>query len=251
MGKYPIHFKVWSQMIKYFVRLAQGTRNIIVNDAFACAIAQNTRWIQTVMRLLKVNGFYFLYPHDINKDSLKKQFMKRCQDNYLQELRFSEGTKINEYLNLQENENYQYQSYLEKIRIVEHKNSYKTEGRQYLFECRERQTPKPFTRDACLSGMRKRHRRLKHFFLGCKKPSEKRTQFIVRLNNVTNNIFDFLTTDTKVRKIVNLDFEDQRKINMVGKALFDLYRERERMEEIGNQDVRTTHEPYDPNVGTG
>ena len=54
-----------------------------------------------------------------------------------------------------------------------------------------------------------------------------------------------------MRKIVNLDFEDQRKINMVGKALFDLYRERERMEEIGNQDVRTTHEPYDPNVSTG
>ena len=125
VGKYPIQFKVWSQMIKYFIRVAQGTRNIIVNDAFACAIAQNTRWIQTAMRLLKVNGFYdaFLYPHDINKDSFKKTFMKRCQDNYLQELRFSEGTKINEYLNLQENENYQYQSYLEKIRIVEHRKT--------------------------------------------------------------------------------------------------------------------------------
>ena len=113
------------------------------------------------------------------------------------------------------------------------------------------ETPKPFTREACLSGMRNGIEDLKHFLLGCKKPSEKRTQFIVTLNNVTNNIFDFLTTDTKVKKIVNLDFEDQRKINMVGKALFDLYRERERMEEIGNQDVTTTHEPYDPNVSTG
>ena len=44
MGKYPIHFKVWSQMIKNFIRLAQGTINIIVNDAFACAIVQNTKW---------------------------------------------------------------------------------------------------------------------------------------------------------------------------------------------------------------
>ena len=54
-----------------------------------------------------------------------------------------------------------------------------------------------------------------------------------------------------MRKIVNLDFEDQKKTNMVGNALFDLYREREGMEENGNQDVRTTYEPYDPNVGTG
>ena len=65
-------------MIKYFIRLAQGTSNSTVNDAIACAIAQNTRWVQTVMRLLKVNGFYdaFLYPHNINKDFLKKQLMK-------------------------------------------------------------------------------------------------------------------------------------------------------------------------------
>ena len=116
MGKYPIHF--------YFLRLAKDTSNI-VNDAFVCAIAQNTRWVQTVMRLLKVNGFYdaFLYPHNINRDSLKQQFMKRCQDNYLQELRFSEGAKISEYRNLQENENYQNQSYLEKSRIVEHRKT--------------------------------------------------------------------------------------------------------------------------------
>ena len=92
---------------------------------------------------------------------------------------------------------------------------------------------------------------LKHFLLGCKKPSEKRTQFIVTLNNVTENIFDSLNTDTKVTKIVNLDLEDQKKINMVGKALFDLYQERERMEENGNQDVRTTFESYDPTVSPG
>ena len=54
-----------------------------------------------------------------------------------------------------------------------------------------------------------------------------------------------------MRKIVNLDFKDQKKINMVGKALFDLYREREKMEENRNQEVRTTYEPFDPNVSTG
>ena len=40
VGKYPIHFKVLLLIIKYFIRLAQGTSNIIVNDDFACAIAQ-------------------------------------------------------------------------------------------------------------------------------------------------------------------------------------------------------------------
>ena len=107
------------------------------------------------------------------------------------------------------------------------------------------------TREACLSGMRNGMEDLKHFLPGCKKPSQKRTQFIVTLNNVTKNIFDSLNTDTKMRKIVNLDFEDQKKINMVGKAPFGLYRERERMEENDNQEVGTTYEPCDPNVSTG
>ena len=68
------------------------------------------------MGLLKVNGFYnvCLYSHNINKDSLKKQFMKRC------------WTKISEYLNLQDNENYQYQSYLENNRIIEHRKTVTT-----------------------------------------------------------------------------------------------------------------------------
>ena len=53
-------------------------------------------------------------------------------------------------------------------------------------------------------------------YVGCKKPSDRINQFIVTLNNVTENYFDSLNTNTKVKKIVNLDFEDQKKINMVG-----------------------------------
>ena len=64
-------------------------------------------------------------------------------------------------------------------------------------------------------------------------------------------MFDSLNINAKVKKMVNIDFEDQKKINMVSKALFHLYWERERMEENGYQDVRTTCEPYDLNVNTG
>ena len=38
---------------------------------------------------------------------------------------------------------------------------------------------------------------------------------------------------------------------MLGKALFDLHQEREKVEENGNRDVRTVSELYNPNVSTG
>ena len=166
MRKYSIHFKVWLQIIKYFIRLVKSTNNIKVNDAFACAIAQNTRWVQTVMRLLKVNGFYDAFSAHIISTKIL------C--------------KISEYLNLQENENYQYQSYLEKIRIVEHRKTFTKlragstclsveKGRHQDIFCEKSVFP------TCENGIED----LKHFLLGCKKPREKRTQFIITLNNVT------------------------------------------------------------------
>ena len=76
----------------------KGASNKTVNDAFIYASTENTRWVQAVLRLLEVNGFYdaYLYPYNINKDTLKNQFIDRCKGNYLQELRHSDCTEITE-----------------------------------------------------------------------------------------------------------------------------------------------------------
>ena len=50
---------------------------------------------------------------------------------------------------------------------------------------------------------------------------------------------------------MNLDFEDQRKNNNVDKVLFDLYREREKMKDNGNQDIKTVNKTSNLNVSSG
>ena len=60
LGKFPLQLKVHSQMIKYFLRLAHGTANDIINDAFIRAKEINSQWIQTVTKLLKRSGFPYV-----------------------------------------------------------------------------------------------------------------------------------------------------------------------------------------------
>ena len=35
LGRYPLALKIWSSCVKYFIRLAKGTNNNILNSAFA------------------------------------------------------------------------------------------------------------------------------------------------------------------------------------------------------------------------
>ena len=78
--------------------------------------------MQTLSRVLKTNGFaYVLFnTQNLNREQLSKQFLQRCKDNYLQSLHYSDSNRIDNYLALKENsDNYQFQTYLEKIKIVE------------------------------------------------------------------------------------------------------------------------------------
>ena len=83
VGKFLLNLKIWSQMVKYFIRLKQGTNNKILNDASICAAQINTRWMQTLSRLLKTNGFADVLsnPQNLSGDQLSKQFLQRCKDN--------------------------------------------------------------------------------------------------------------------------------------------------------------------------
>ena len=63
----------------------------------------------------------FSLTHNLNRDQLSKQFLQRCKDNYLKSLYYSDSNKIDNYPALKESsDNYQFQTYLEKIKIVEH-----------------------------------------------------------------------------------------------------------------------------------
>ena len=43
VGKFSLNVKIWTQMVKYFLRLCQGTNNEIIDEAAICAISINSR----------------------------------------------------------------------------------------------------------------------------------------------------------------------------------------------------------------
>ena len=57
MGRYPLSFKIWSLSIKYWMRLANGTNNVLQNNAFQTVKEENHEWLQNIKYLLNLHGF--------------------------------------------------------------------------------------------------------------------------------------------------------------------------------------------------
>ena len=43
--------------VSYWLRMPQGTENVLLNDAFACAKIDDHPWLQDIRNLLHTNGF--------------------------------------------------------------------------------------------------------------------------------------------------------------------------------------------------
>ena len=107
-------------MVKYFLWLSRGTENSIVNDAFNCAKAIDSRRIQTITKLLKSNGFTHVLssPLTVNENIFHKILLRRLLDIYLQELKHTDSSKLNYYMEaFHVGEGYEFQECVEKVKI--------------------------------------------------------------------------------------------------------------------------------------
>ena len=163
--------------------------------------------MQTLSRLLKTNGFaYVLFDtQNLNRDQLSKQFLQRCKDNYLKSLYYSDSNRIDNYLALKENsDNYQFQTYLEKIKIVEHLTRLRT-GCTYLAinTSRYEKTPKNDRRcPLCKQGIEDSS----HFLFQCLKKTDIRARLQDTLNGCKTHSFKYGYLDVRQRIIMNVDF---------------------------------------------
>ena len=124
LGKFPLQFKVQAQMVKYFLRIAQGTGNKLLDEAYASSQETDSSWIQNVERFLRSNCFanVFTNPCTVNKDTFHQIFLNRLKDMYVQDFRYSTSSKTENYTKLYSDINrYEFQDYLEKIKNVEHR----------------------------------------------------------------------------------------------------------------------------------
>ena len=119
LEKFPLQFKGHAQMVKYFLRIAQGTGNKLLDEAYASSQETDSTWIQNVERFLKSNGFanVFTNPCMVNKDTFHRIFLNRLKDMYVQDFRYSTSSKAEDYTKLYSDINrYELQDYLEKIK---------------------------------------------------------------------------------------------------------------------------------------
>ena len=89
MGRYPLSFKIWSLCIKYWMRLANGTNNVLLNNAFQTVKEENHEWLQNIKYLLNLHGFGKQWNNPIvNHEVYIKHFIwtfrKRLEDQYIQ-----------------------------------------------------------------------------------------------------------------------------------------------------------------------
>ena len=90
LGRYPLCYKMWNLSIQYWLRLENGTNNIILNMLINNCVKQEKHdWIQGIQYLLSLNGLgnIWLQPPWCNNSIIKSYgriFSKRAEEQYIQ-----------------------------------------------------------------------------------------------------------------------------------------------------------------------
>ena len=56
LGRYPLTYNIWITVIKYWVKLSNGTDYSLLNAAYKMDSEENHRWVQAVYNMMSVNG---------------------------------------------------------------------------------------------------------------------------------------------------------------------------------------------------
>ena len=86
LGVYPIEHKMFSLAVKYWQRLASGTENLLLNEAYRENLDNNFEWSQGIKALLYKNGFGNVWqrPETVSKLTFNKIFKERLNNQFVQ-----------------------------------------------------------------------------------------------------------------------------------------------------------------------
>ena len=121
LGCKPIDNKMFCLAVKYWLRLANGTSNLLLNMAYTEAVEQNFDWIQGIQFLMCSNGFGDVWrmPASVNQLNFHKIFMERLNDQSDQNVlsKLTSSTRFNVLRALISNETkIECQTYINKIK---------------------------------------------------------------------------------------------------------------------------------------
>ncbi len=88
LGRHPIENRILYSVIKYWLRMAQGTQNHILNKAYECSMQSNLNYIQSIKSILYSNGYGYVweYPQSVLAKPFARVFLNRLNDQFQQKL---------------------------------------------------------------------------------------------------------------------------------------------------------------------
>jgi len=184
LGRHPLLHKAWGLAIKYWLRLTQGTSNVLLNAAFRISSDEEHSWIQSIKYLLENNGFgyIFLNPITVSID-FGKHFVERLNDQFKQTWKgkIQESSRF-KFLN-ECKEEFKQSQYLTIIKNHEIRNIF-TRLRvdmNILSSCKYRELP---CCPICKSGPEN----LEHFVLHCPAWGDSRIKFFQSIEKLSPSI---------------------------------------------------------------
>ena len=206
LGRYPVTNSAKSFVIKYWLRLQSGTKNIVLNEAFTECSRNRHEWTQGIQSLLCENGFgdVWINPESVNKDTFHKVFRERLNDQHVQNFN-TKLSESNRFISLQILHNdYSISNYIKVIKNPEIREIYtrlridmnilstsKSRGSDQMEVC-------PLCKSAPES--------VGHFLFTCEKYCDIRNDFCRSLSAHHNSShFKDLPLNDKMRFILNID----------------------------------------------
>jgi hypothetical protein len=97
LGRIPISYKCYTRSILYWLRMAKGSHNVLLDEAYITMTEENNSWLENIKYLLYMNGMGFIWedPHAMSKEVVKSMCNVKFKDMYIQKYR----AYLNEYEN--------------------------------------------------------------------------------------------------------------------------------------------------------
>ena len=165
LARFPFLHNAWGLAVKYWLRLCNGTSDVLLNAAFKITCDNDDPWLQSIRYLLTQNGFgdVFLDPAPV-MPNFGKTFVQRLNDQFQQSWK-SNMRASSRFMHLNQCKNeYERSTYLSVIKNHEVRNIF-TRLRvdmNVLTTCKYRQPSAPVC-PMCQSGVED----LVHFILFC------------------------------------------------------------------------------------
>jgi uncharacterized protein YbaR (Trm112 family) len=207
LGRHPIHNKVWALAANYWLRLEQGTPNLLVNKAYSEAKRERHQWVQGIRYLLMRNGFGYAWetPSSINPKHFGRSFQQRLNDQTIQswQSQSSSSPRFRIQNLLQENK-YKCSAYLNTVENIESRNIITRlrldmnklnicQGRFNKVPAHERICP------MCSQDIES----VKHFLLNCSQYNRERQTFEQEML-MSDSRYSLYSDDRKIKILLNV-----------------------------------------------